>query len=132
MWYTRSEVQKRFTIFSSAASIAAAFGGLLASAIGKMDGVGGYAAWRWIFILEGILTCTLSTIMFLGISDFPENAKWLTDRERLFVEKKLIGDLGDSGFREKFGWRSVVAAFKDWKMIPGGLMYFGAELSAYG
>ena len=132
MWYTRSEVQKRFTVFSSAASIAAAFGGLLASAIGKMEGVGGYSAWRWIFILEDILTCALSTVIFFGLSDFPENSKWLTDRERLFVEKKLNADQGDSSFQQKLEWKSLVEAFKDWQMYPAALMYFGAELNAYG
>lgn len=35
MWYKRSEAQKRFSLFFSSTSLAGAFGGLLASAIGK-------------------------------------------------------------------------------------------------
>lgn len=35
MWYKRSEAQKRFSFFFSSTSLAGAFGGLLASAIGK-------------------------------------------------------------------------------------------------
>ena len=35
MWYRRHEAQKRFTFFFSSTSLAGAFGGLLASAIGK-------------------------------------------------------------------------------------------------
>jgi MFS family permease len=35
MWYKRPEAQKRFTFFFSSTSLAGAFGGLLASAIGK-------------------------------------------------------------------------------------------------
>lgn len=35
MWYKRSEAQKRFTFFFCSTSLAGAFGGLLASAIGK-------------------------------------------------------------------------------------------------
>ncbi|CAF9922820.1 MAG: hypothetical protein HETSPECPRED_005159 [Heterodermia speciosa] len=38
MWYKPSEAQKRFSFFFNAASFAGAFGGLLASAIGLMDG----------------------------------------------------------------------------------------------
>jgi MFS family permease len=53
MWYKRTEAQKRYSLFFSSTSLAGAFGGLLASAIGKMHGLAGYSGWRWIFILEG-------------------------------------------------------------------------------
>lgn len=57
MWYKRYESQRRFTFFYASISLAGAFGGLLASAIGKMDGVAGYSGWRWIFIIEGKKDC---------------------------------------------------------------------------
>lgn len=47
MWYRRHEAQKRYSFFFSSTTLAGAFGGLLAAAIGKMDGVAGYAGWRW-------------------------------------------------------------------------------------
>jgi hypothetical protein len=37
MWYKRGEAQKRFTFFFASTSLAGAFGGLLASAIGKSE-----------------------------------------------------------------------------------------------
>ncbi|KAI9047020.1 hypothetical protein LZ554_009094 [Drepanopeziza brunnea f. sp. 'monogermtubi'] len=51
MWYKRTEVHYRVALFFSAASLAGAFGGILAFGIAKMDDVGGYEGWRWIFIL---------------------------------------------------------------------------------
>ena len=132
MWYKGWEAQKRFSFFFNAASMAAAFGGLLASAIGKMDGIRGYSAWRWIFILEGILTCVLAAVAYFMITDFPEEARWLTEDERAFIVKKLAADQGSSGLEARITWRSVVETFSDWKMIPGALMYFGPAVSAYG
>ena len=55
MWYKRSEAQRRYSFFFSSTTLAGAFGGLLAAAIGKMDGIRGYKGWRWVFILEGLL-----------------------------------------------------------------------------
>jgi MFS family permease len=46
MWYRRHEAQKRYSFFFSSTTLAGAFGGLLASAIGKMDGLNGYKGWR--------------------------------------------------------------------------------------
>lgn len=97
MWYKRTEAQRRFTFFFSSTTLAGAFGGLLAAAIGKMDGVGNVAGWRWVgestlrpglycdekadlivlqvFILEGLLTVVVSWAFFFLLPDFPEDAK---------------------------------------------------------
>lgn len=41
------DVAFRQGFFFAAASVAGAFSGLLTFGIVKMDGVGGYAGWRW-------------------------------------------------------------------------------------
>jgi hypothetical protein len=51
MWYKRTETHYRVALFFSAASLAGAFGGILAYGIGFMVGVAGLKGWRWIFIL---------------------------------------------------------------------------------
>lgn len=56
MWYRRHECGFRMALFFSAATLAGAFGGLLARGISEMDGVAGKPGWAWIFILEGIAT----------------------------------------------------------------------------
>ena len=48
LWYKRNEQSKRVAIFFSAATIAGAFGGLLAFGIEKMEGVAGLHGWAWI------------------------------------------------------------------------------------
>lgn len=51
MWYKRNERQYRISLFFSAASLAGAFGGILAYGIGFMKGVAGLNGWNWIFII---------------------------------------------------------------------------------
>lgn len=58
-------------LFFSAATLAGAFGGILARGIAEMSGVGGRAAWSWIFILEGILSILVSIIAYWCIYDYP-------------------------------------------------------------
>lgn len=55
MWYKRNERQYRVALFFSAASLAGAFGGILAWGIAHMRGVGNYNGWRWIFILVSFI-----------------------------------------------------------------------------
>jgi hypothetical protein len=47
-WYLRTEAQRRYSFFFSSTTLAGAFAGLLAAAIGKMDGIAGYQGWRWV------------------------------------------------------------------------------------
>ena len=132
MWYKRSEAQKRYSFFFSSTTLAGAFGGLLASAIGKMDGMRGYLAWRWIFILEGVLTCVVALLFFFITPDFPEEAKWLTEEERVYVKARLRADQGRSAADRKILFKDVVNVFKDFKVFVGGFMYFGLIVPAYG
>lgn len=46
-WYKREERQYRVALFFSAASLAGAFGGILAWGIGHMGGVAGLSGWRY-------------------------------------------------------------------------------------
>lgn len=132
MWYKRAEAQKRYSFFFSSTTLAGGFGGLLASAIGKMDGMRGYRGWRWIFILEGTLTVVVSLFLYFAIPDFPEEVKWLTQEEKDFVKARLYEDVGHSKRHEPLTVKSVLTVFKDWKIIVGGLMYFGLIVPAYG
>jgi MFS family permease len=48
LWYKRAEQGRRVAIFFSAATIAGAFGGILAFAIEKLEGRAGLHGWAWI------------------------------------------------------------------------------------
>lgn len=128
MWYCRHEIQFRQAMFFSAASVAGAFSGLLAFGISKMDGVGNLAGWRWIFILEGIVTVLVAFASFWLLHDFPETANFLTEEERAFVVYRLKYQ-GQSGQRvaqaDEFKWKYVGQAFADWQIWVNIFVYWG-------
>lgn len=132
MWYKRSEAQKRYSFFFNSTTLAGAFGGLLAAAIGEMNHVRGYLAWRWIFIIEGGITVLVSFFFFFMIPSFPEDAKWLTKEERKYVQDRLRVDVGSSGAERSIKIRDILAVLKDFKVIAGGFAYFGLIVPAYG
>jgi MFS family permease len=138
MWYCRHEAQFRQALFFSAASVAGAFSGLLAFGIAKMDGIGGLAGWRWIFILEGILTVVVAIIAFFTLYDFPETASFLTEEERAFVVYRLKyqGQQKNDEVRvaqdDSFQWKYVKAAFLDWQIWMSIVVYWGIVAPLYG
>ncbi|KAI0751640.1 MFS general substrate transporter [Daedaleopsis nitida] len=92
--YKPYELQQRVGIFYASASLSGAFGGLLATAILKMEGVGGLAGWRWIFILEGMATIVIALFSTLFLPADIQTAKFLTDIERQYALTRLRTSFG--------------------------------------
>lgn len=67
-WYTREELALRTGVLYSGSLLSGAFGGLIAAGILKnMDGVAGLHAWKWLFIIESVLTVSSLVVkQYLG------------------------------------------------------------------
>lgn len=130
MWYKRDERQYRISLFFSCASLAGAFGGILAYGIGHMRGVGGYNGWRFIFILEGLLTIVVGVIAYWFISNYPDTVSWLSNKERAFIKARLKAD-SDATNDEAFSWDAVLNGCKDPKVWLYGLGFHTMSLPLY-
>jgi MFS family permease len=130
-WYKRSEFGIRAAIFFSAAALAGSFGGLLAAAIEKLDGKGNLAGWRWIFILEGLLTVVVAVASFWMVHDFPADARFLEEDDRKRVIWRLKTDQQSSAEHEEWNSRYLYAGLKDWKMWVGMIIYMGCDMPLY-
>lgn len=124
MWYKREEALRRFAIFFNSVTLAGAFGSLLASAIQNMNGIQGHSGWRWIFILEGLLTMVLAILTYFVLMDFPEDARWLAPEERAFMRARLLID--DEEKPQPISTISGLRSFfSDYKAYLGALLFFG-------
>lgn len=130
MYYRRYELQWRFTLFFTASILAGAFGGLLAFALAKMKGIGGYDGWRWIFIIEGLATVVVGALSKFIVVDWPEQAKFLTEEERALLVARLAADMGDAQMN-RLDKRAAKRIFSDWKIYCGIVMYFGVVNTGY-
>ncbi|KAF2157116.1 MFS general substrate transporter, partial [Myriangium duriaei CBS 260.36] len=130
-WYRRNELGIRLAIFFSAAALAGSFGGLLAAGIAQMKGIRGIAGWAWIFILEGLFTVVVGVICIWAVPDFPDEATFLDDGDRLRVIRRLKQDKQSSASHEGFKMTYFWAAIKDWKTLAYSIIYMGADGPLY-
>jgi MFS family permease len=129
-WYKSSEIGVRSSIFFSAAALAGSFGGLLAAAIAKMEGVGGMPGWAWIFILEGLATIFAGVFCWWMVFDWPDTARFLTHEERIRVQRRLILDR-QGRIAEDFDKAYIYAGLKDWKTYGFMAIYAGCLCPLY-
>ncbi|KAK7732547.1 hypothetical protein SLS53_008434 [Cytospora paraplurivora] len=127
----REEFGVRAAIFFSAAALSGSFGGLLAAAIEKMDGIRDRPGWAWIFILEGLATVIIGFISFWMVHDFPDDAKFLSADDRARVIRRLKLDQQSSASHEEFTMRYFWQGWYDWKMWLGMVIYMGCDMPLY-
>ncbi|KAF8967163.1 major facilitator superfamily domain-containing protein [Flammula alnicola] len=130
VYYRRRERSWRVAIFFGGAALAGAFGGILAFAIGKMDGVGGRKGWEWIFILEGILTVAISLLAYFIVPTWSHKAKFLTESERKRLLERLNAD-SDAGLIESFEWVYVRQALTDHLVWGYAFLFHGFSFVLY-
>ncbi|KAI0327048.1 MFS general substrate transporter [Cubamyces sp. BRFM 1775] len=132
LWYPRHMLSWRFGLFSSGATFAGAFSGLLAYGISFMSGTAGLLGWSWIFIIEGLLTIAVSIVAFITFVDLPETASFLTPKEREYVIDRLKDDNCSVGEEGSFRWRQIPEAVFDWKIVSGAFIDLSNAAPGYG
>ncbi|KAL0961157.1 hypothetical protein HGRIS_006129 [Hohenbuehelia grisea] len=130
VYYRRSERSWRVAIFFGGAALAGAFGGILAYAIAKMEGIGGKRGWQWIFILEGLLTIAVSFLAYFVVPTWSHKAKFLTESERSRLLARLKSD-SDAANHEKFEWSYVRQAWTDHLCWAYALLFHGFAFVLY-
>ncbi|BFZ63714.1 hypothetical protein YB2330_004846 [Saitoella coloradoensis] len=131
MVYKREEQSKRLSYLFTAAAVSGAFGGLIAYGISHMDGVGGYAGWRWLYILEGVFSILVAILVYFTLPDDPKLAWFLNEEERALVRTRQEITARYRG-SEEFDWAETRKAARDPKVWLSALIQFCADISLYG
>ncbi|KIM52142.1 hypothetical protein SCLCIDRAFT_141785 [Scleroderma citrinum Foug A] len=135
-WYRCDELGLRMAYFSCGATVGQFAGPLLASGVfSAMDGKLGYAAWRWLFFIEGGLTCIIAISSFYIIPDFPTTpASWLTTDEQLLAQMRMEEDRGNTD-QESLQRSGLVEALTDWTVwwlaIAGCFILVGVSFGTF-
>lgn len=123
-WYTASERSMRVAIILASATLAGAFGGAIAYGVGHMHHVQDLAAWRWLFILEGIPSCASAIAVWFLLPDYPESASWLSTSERDLAIARLEHS-GSKGDAPSLNWQIAKATLLDARLWVHYIIYFG-------
>ncbi|KAF2832458.1 MFS general substrate transporter [Ophiobolus disseminans] len=118
-WYTREELGIRVAYLFIASALSGAFGGLIAFGILYMDGVAGWPGWRWLYVLEGIITIIWAACcIWLVPKDF-ETAYFLNEEEKGIMRQRAArtqaySDSAGSGHYAKSDIEEAAKDIKSW------------------
>jgi MFS family permease len=145
-WYARRQQGLRIGIFFSGATLAGAFGGVLAyglkyipfpswESFGDLPhqkNVPTPGGWRWIFIIEGLVTLLAAIPGWWLLVDFPaDDNKILTPEQTRKWNHFLAKSQGVTNANVPFSWGQVRQAFTDYRTYMYAVMYISIAEPLY-
>ncbi|KPM45197.1 hypothetical protein AK830_g1368 [Neonectria ditissima] len=140
-WYKPNEIARRVALFFISSPLGTMFAGYLqAAAYTNLNGVHGHAGWRWLFIIDGIITLGIAFIGFLIFPDVPSRKKpWtLTYEEHVLAQQRLKGltappqlELSTSIFKRVLGRWHFYAFVLLWTILDLNVQPGGQPFSLY-
>lgn len=127
-FYRRTELALRIGIFYTAASLSGAFGGLLARGLNAIGHAGGLAGWRWIFIIEGLITVLVGVLSSLALPNSIESAGFLTSAQKAHARHRMDEQ---NQAHEPFSWSEVKRGIFNVQVWLSATAYFSILCGLY-
>jgi ACS family tartrate transporter-like MFS transporter len=113
-WFPDRERAKMTAYFMMAIALASVFGNPLSGLIMHyLDGAWNLYAWQWLFLLEGIPSILLGTVVFFKLVDGPAQAEWLAPDERNWLVERMQREERD---RQETHGADRLGALLDWRV----------------
>ncbi|POS69896.1 major facilitator superfamily transporter [Diaporthe helianthi] len=118
-WYTERELGKRSGIFTASGLAGTLIGGFIQTGIHKsLDGSRGMSGWRWLFVVDGLITLPVALYGFFLFPDTPSTTKafYLTENEKALAQAR-VPEVHD---RSPLTWgflRKVLASWYWWGFV---------------
>ncbi|TRX88013.1 hypothetical protein FHL15_011068 [Xylaria flabelliformis] len=132
-WYRKDELAKRSCIFHSSGAIGSMFSGYLIAAVYRLEGVGGFHGWQWLFIINTVISLPIAIAGFFLFPDVPEITKawWLSTEDIAMANKRM--DLEGRAKRGTYTKAKFQKIFSSWHIYTLVLLYiFFNNGSGYG
>ncbi|MER5915481.1 MFS transporter [Streptomyces sp. NPDC001982] len=129
-WFPSDMRARAIGIFIVAQPVSGLVGGPLGGWILKsLNHVDGFSGWKWLFLIEGLPSIILGVAVIWLLTDTPQKAKWLTQREKDLV----LGELDrDRELKKSFTSHSLGDLVRDKYVILLVFLVFAESMGLYG
>ena len=108
-WFPSRERARAIAKFMTATSIAGVVGAPISGALLNLEGYRHLHGWQWLFLVEGIPSLLMGFSVLVLLKDKPDDARWLSVEEKVWLDAELELDRQEGGAAEK---HRLMDAFK--------------------
>jgi len=128
-FFTTAELAIRLSFFWITLTLTTIIQALLASGILKLRGTHGWAGWRYLFLIEGIMTFAVGVLAAFYLPASPTQTKgglrgkngWFTEREEIIIVNRVLRDdptKSQMHNRQGLSAAALWKSFSDFDMYP--------------
>ncbi|KAF8217779.1 allantoate permease [Mycena galopus ATCC 62051] len=127
-FYTKHELPLRLALFWMSSNICNIIASFLAFGVLRMRGVLGRGGWRWLFLIEGLITLLIGLATYFRMPPSPTQTKawfrpkgWFSEREEVIAVSRILRDdptKGDMHNREGLSIKRLWTAVCDYDLWP--------------
>lgn len=88
--------------------------------------------WRWLFIIEGLLSALVLIMWWLVVSDRPEEARWLPEREREYLLTELSRERAARRLQQPISAAPLKEVFRNKGLMKLVVLNFFYQTGDYG
>jgi MFS transporter, ACS family, tartrate transporter len=108
--------------FMAAIPVSIGLGAPVSTAFLELDGVLGLSGWMWLFLGEAAPAVIFGVLCFFYLTDRPANAKWLTAKEKAWLDAEMQKEKQTVTRYRTF---SVLQTLINWRVLALAAIHFG-------
>ncbi|KAL4861964.1 hypothetical protein BDV12DRAFT_203473 [Aspergillus spectabilis] len=127
-FYTKTEMPLRLALFWFVDSMSGVIASFIAYGVLHMRGVAGRAGWRWLFLIEALISLVIGVLSFLFLVPGPTQTKtwwnkqgYFSEREEKIIVNRVLRDdpsKGDMHNRQALSLGMLWRSLKDYDLWP--------------
>lgn len=129
--YPAKSQGKRVAVLYITIAVSGAVGGLFAYGVQSMGAKHGLSAWRWLFIVEGIVSMVLGAICWASLPTSPETAWFLKEDEKAIM-KQIREQNNPYKESTSLDWGQVKMALTDPFVYLASISLFCSSIAMFG
>ena len=115
-WFPATRRARAMSFFYMAATMASVIGLPLSGALLKMNGIGGFSGWRWLYFVEGVPAILLGVVVLRVLPDGPAEAKWLTSAQQEWLVTTIAAESANAPASHGHGWHRAFSDRRVWAL----------------
>jgi MFS family permease len=132
-WYRKSQYATRNTIFFLGNQFGTACSGAIGSGILTLAGKHGIAGWRWLFLINGVMTIFIGILWLFFLPESPKkcspllfpNLKYLDSDSSEIIHNSVLKDDGEKIKNNvRITAKDIINVFSDWRIWQHVLVTF--------
>jgi len=128
-WFPRRERARFTALFLAAIPLSSAIGSPISAAIMEYaNGLFGLAGWRVMFLFEGMPAIVLAFVTWFYLTDRPEQATWLSEKERGWLTREMDAERIET--EKRFHW-PLRKSLTNPRILALSFVYFGVVYGLY-